>query len=396
MADPSVQNDIRTLASHLDLIEDVVAQPGGEDHASMVNDLLRECGDVRQRLEDAVLVVLEQEDSRSFDQISAVLERLERIQEQVRSGTAGGGARSPPAAAFQPPAQTPQSPMWQEPPQELSRRPSGSPMASHAASSDPDAFGQAARQNSGLSDMQSSKKKKKEKKEKRGADSVPEDFGFPNSSGGAGFDTAGGWPAATSSSADAFGSGGAAGDAGGGFDMGGWGSSTGGFGDGGAGGGGGWGGDFDAQPGSAGSSGGGAGANASGFGNTGSPSGFGAPAPSAFGTAFGEEPRPPQSRGSPQLGAGTSGFFGSAVEPEVDAAPVDTAPGRFSGFGSGSFGGGFGSQGQQASFQIKGVPFSEVEHDRDAFERLFVRAAARAAGVPQHRIRVKAIRAGHS
>eukprot|EP00930_Biecheleria_cincta_P068190 TRINITY_DN5538_c1_g1_i2.p1 TRINITY_DN5538_c1_g1~~TRINITY_DN5538_c1_g1_i2.p1 ORF type:complete len:408 (-),score=92.88 TRINITY_DN5538_c1_g1_i2:51-1274(-) len=407
MADSAVQNDIRTLASHLDLIEDVIGQPGagGEDHASMVNDLLGECGQVRQRLEDAVLIVLEQEDSRSFDQISAVLERLERIQEQIRSGTGGGGSHrasaSPPTASRQLPAQTiPQEPSWQD--QELSRRPSGadfghaggSELASHAASSGSDAFGQIARQSSGLSDMHSSKKKKKEKKDKRGGESAPEEFGFPSNS--AGFGSGGNnslWPAA-SSSADAFGSGGAAGDAGGGFDMGGWGSGTGAFGDDG-GGGGGWGGDFDAAPPASGSSGGGAGANASAFGATASPSGFGAPAPSAFETAFGEEPRPAQSQGSPHVGTGTSGFFGSTAE--VDAMPAaETAPGRFSGFGSGSFGGGFGSRGQEATFHIKGVPFAEVEHDREAFERLFVRAAARAAGVPHHRIRVNAIRAGHS
>lgn len=410
MADSAVQNDIRTLASHLDLIEDVIGQSGagGEDHASMVSDLLGECGQVRQRLEDAVLIVLEQEDSRSFDQISAVLERLERIQEQIRSGTGGGGSHrasaSPPAASFQPPAQTiPQESSWQE--QEISRRPSGadfgpalgSELASHAASSDPDAFGQTARQHSGLSDLQNGKKKKKEKKDKRGGESAPEEFGFPSNS--AGFGTGGDdglWPAA-SSSADAFGSGGAAGDAGGGFDMGGWGSGTGGFGDGGAGGGG-WGGDFDAAPPGS----GGGGANASAFGATASPSGFGAPAPSAFETAFGEEPRPAQNHGSPHAGTGTSGFFGSAAEPEasggwgssqVDAAyAAETAPGRFSGFGSR----GFGSQGQEATLHIKSVPFADVEHDREAFERLFVRTAARAAGVPQHRIRVNAIRAGHS
>eukprot|EP00442_Polarella_glacialis_P033783 CAMPEP_0115129720 /NCGR_PEP_ID=MMETSP0227-20121206/51969_1 /TAXON_ID=89957 /ORGANISM="Polarella glacialis, Strain CCMP 1383" /LENGTH=60 /DNA_ID=CAMNT_0002534663 /DNA_START=78 /DNA_END=256 /DNA_ORIENTATION=- len=59
MADPT--DDIRNMAQHLDLIEDVMAQPGGSDHADMVNEMLRECAEHRKKLEEVAITVIERD-----------------------------------------------------------------------------------------------------------------------------------------------------------------------------------------------------------------------------------------------------------------------------------------------------------------------------------------------
>eukprot|EP00931_Biecheleriopsis_adriatica_P054952 TRINITY_DN32395_c0_g1_i1.p1 TRINITY_DN32395_c0_g1~~TRINITY_DN32395_c0_g1_i1.p1 ORF type:complete len:374 (+),score=96.99 TRINITY_DN32395_c0_g1_i1:67-1188(+) len=372
MGDPT--QDIATMANQLDLIEDVMGQ-GGEGEAAMVQEMLQECAESRAKLEHAALVVLEKGGDQQFNQISALLERLERLQERAKTmGRGGGSTRNTPAPA---------SPAWQQPQGSpsgsVSRMDTAGALAAVAAMetgggqsglANADAFADFGAQGSfgtqPASDAfgevpASGKKDKKSKKSKKEA---TDSFGFP--SGGDFGQTGGAWPAQTAQPD----------------------SMSFGFGDDGM------------QR-----------IDSSGVADSGPSAADGGASFAAFGAAptssWGviEKEQPTTASGSPGFGASqsrnspalsTRGF-------EQDASGWGAKAGGFGSFsGSGSFSAGArygddalgGPGGYKASLQIR-RPFSEIGHDTDGFERLFIREVATAAGIAPHRIRITSIRPGY-
>ncbi|CAJ1396883.1 unnamed protein product [Effrenium voratum] len=308
--------DIRSMSQHLDLIEDVMGQPGAEDLSEMVAGLFSECNVLRERLQDAVPAVLERDQGGDamFNQISAVLERSERIQEQWKArgpsgspsgpsgslglaGSLGAGPPGPPG----PPTQSVQSAQSAQ----SQSAPSG-PSAPSAPF--------------GFEERKSEKKKRKDpkdlkdgKEEDRRIEDRAEEFGFPSFPSSS-------WPEEAFPEAAAWGN----------FDA--WGE--------------------DSQ--------------------------IGAQAAPAAGVS------------------GASGAQGAQGESAQNAPGTGSA--SFAAFESPGFAWGSSQSARAASsaqlhIRCPHTDVEQVERDQKTFKELFVRAAARAAGVAQHRIRVNAIRA---
>ncbi|CAE7042000.1 unnamed protein product [Symbiodinium natans] len=365
--------DLRQLSETLDFLEDLLAPGGGEDLSEVLGGTLRECQELRDRLQDSVPDILDRDGGEAtFNQIAALLERMERVKDQwaargsnsshAGAGGAGGaggvaGAASPgaspaapslpslPASALTSAASLP-GPAPGPPGASTSQsgtqpglfeasaqvNPLASPVASHAASSDRDRF-----------EKEKSEKKKKRKEGKDSKDSRERD----RERGDSNFDgfAPSAWPSGPSGpSGEAF------------PDFG----TT-------------WAGadvsaaaPFDA------------------WGDDGT-LGSGPTGPSF--AAFGRQSSP--GAPSPQGTQGTQGAQGADV-------PADIGFTGFAGAAQGVTEYEAPSQrsypATQASLHIQ-YPYAAVD-DKDAFQRLFVRAAAQAAGVPPQRIRVHAIRPG--
>eukprot|EP00443_Scrippsiella_acuminata_P064189 CAMPEP_0115431274 /NCGR_PEP_ID=MMETSP0271-20121206/31485_1 /TAXON_ID=71861 /ORGANISM="Scrippsiella trochoidea, Strain CCMP3099" /LENGTH=445 /DNA_ID=CAMNT_0002856547 /DNA_START=52 /DNA_END=1386 /DNA_ORIENTATION=- len=445
MAGADAMEAIRSMESLCDLIADTLRQPcSGEESKAMVEDLFRECEKQRPKLEEIAMAVIGQENGeKTFNEITAALDRFERLQEQKEAwvhaspragGGGGGGMQMSPA-----------------PPQALSGSgafggmpfgamgddmaaagmpPQPSPIMSQAASSAGD-FENLQQRTSG-SDLMKKDKKKKEKKEKKRKSDGTDEFGFlppasngslaPMEGGAAASSAFGAWPPSNSQQLDAEPSGsGAWGTSGAGLGAGGadaaWPSAAASGGDGG-GGFGSWG----APSAAAGTSGPAGGADtfdafaADATGAWGASVDVTATAPTAAPAAAAAAAPPPTASvlsiggAADGLGAGSnSAGFGTFGEP-VGGAGVQAAPPLESLGGAAQDPGwhmdiagmaeGSGTNGkpqpasgirrgspQQATLHIQ-RPFREVEQDKKGFEKLFTTEVAKALGVPSHRIRV--------
>lgn len=344
----ATERDVRQLSETLDFLEDLLA-PGAEDLSEVLGGTLRECQELRDRLQEAVPDILDRDGGEAtFNQIAALLERMERVKDQWQARGASGGNRSPPSgssmAHMAQPAPAPSLPAsaltsaasGSVPPVPAvpvsALAPSASPAQSHASE---DMW----RQTSGLGSMEKEKEKKKKRKEgKELKESKEKDLGDQGKEGKGsedGFpDSFGAWPDSGEASAfpESFG---------------------------------GWGAPLGSSP---------------------------APAFEASNWARGvsaEGPTPgacgPCASGA---SAGPSPFaaFGSLPEP----API--APSSLSEKGQ-KGDANAQAEGTLASLHV-GYPFAAIAEDKEAFERLFVRAAAQAAGVAPRRIRVHAVRPG--
>jgi len=345
----ATERDVRQLSETLDFLEDLLA-PGAEDLSEVLGGTLRECQELRDRLQEAVPDILDRDGGEAtFNQIAALLERMERVKDQWQArGASGasGGNRSPPSgssmAHMAQPAPAPSLPAsaltsaasGSVPPVPAvpvsALAPSASPAQSHASE---DMW----RQTSGLGSMEKEKEKKKKRKE--GKESKEKDLGDQGKEGKGSED---GFP-------DSFGA---------------WPDS----------------GEASAFPES--------------FGGWGAPLGS-SPAPpfleaSNWATGVSAEGPTPGACGPCASGAsaGPSPFaaFGSLPEP----API--APSSLSEKGQ-KGDANAQAEGTLASLHV-GYPFAAIAEDKEAFERLFVRAAAQAAGVAPRRIRVHAVRPG--
>lgn len=393
--------DIRMMEGHLDIIEEVMNQPPSDDQRTMVNEMFRECAEHRKVLEQEAVKALERDGGETFNQITTLLDRLERIKEdwQHRLGSSPHlGPSGDPMPPF-PPVGSTQQPAFHPNSQ--------SPMSSAAAASEGGERGEGTWRGGGMESI-AAKKKKREKKGRRqdNIEEFPQEFGFPSSGFGQAPEAAelgssvgfAGWPAASSGAMDA---GATAGGASGSMGMGGsaWGT--------------------DAAVGSV------APAWPSGHDTT-MDAGFDGTwgAASSFPASAADPPadrRPSAPASHPaQLSRGHSlegpaPTFGSFEEPLPRRPPdvglvshsFDAGIGSHGALGSHGFDVvGLGSRGSHGSHGYGGDlaalkatlhirrPFSEVEFDRDGFGKMFAQVAAQAVGVPAHRIRISAVRPG--
>jgi len=455
----SVSDAIKHMESNVDAAFDAMRQPcSGEDHRAAVESMVSQCDQQRPKLEEMAMMVIDQAGGdRIFNEITLVLDRLERLKDQKEAWarappTATGGSSGGAGGEFPSPDRMPSGGQigassgyggsgvaagmaaYSSP----GAGGYGSPVHSQAPSSIPDF--EVFPQRDSSSEVAKKEKRKKDKKDRRSKSESADAFGFmPSGSGGLGGEADGGargggasssafgaWPSAAPGQASqdgetwpgtaaatpppgsgADGAFGAWGDGGGGFDA--FGSSAWGAGPSDRG--------FDAgsaAPGAAGGFDAHAAASSSSVAH-------GAPASSSFG-AFGEAAGsaalpedPPGDAGGmwgDTLGSASGAIGGGGT---ARSASIAEAPGAESarmgsvtqplgsglinscgGFGSGRNGseGAYGATaGQKATLLIR-RPYKEVEHDRAAFERVFVSEVARAVGVPAHRIRVRAVRPG--
>ncbi|CAE7221813.1 unnamed protein product [Symbiodinium sp. CCMP2592] len=348
----ATERDVRQLSETLDFLEDLLA-PGAEvgDLSEVLGGTLRECQDLRDRLQEAVPDILDRDGGEAtFNQIAALLERMERVKDQwqaAQSGAggagAGGGQRSPPSGPSMAVAPGAQLAAPSLPASALTSAASGSvpaPVAavpaSALASASPaqsHASEDMWRQTSGLGSMEKEKEKKKKRKE--GKESKEKDLGDQGKEGKGsedGFpDSFGAWP--DSGEASAFPE-----------SFGGWGTAP-----------------LGSSPAPFEASNWATGVSAEGLTTTPGPCGPCGPCASAG-------PSPFAAFGMPE-----------------PSAPI--APSSLLGDANAQ------AEGTLASLHV-GFPFAAISEDKEAFERLFVRAAAAAAGVAPRRIRVHAVRPG--
>ncbi|CAL1145165.1 unnamed protein product [Cladocopium goreaui] len=330
--DPS--DDIRKLEGHLELIENILAHAGDDaDGAQMVNEQFQACNELRPNLETAAEIVLDQDDGAAlFSQITNVLERLENMEREWKT--------------------------------RKNSRPRVLSETSAAPSVPPPPIGTTGTQGSGASQpfpaaspVSSDHKSDKEKDGASGA--FPS---FPASS----------WPQETAGGASNFAA----------FDStwGNWGDAS-----------------ASAWP---------AEATATGSASL-------APFPTAGFDAGGGWPA--EESGAAAAAGGTGGAMAAASVPPgpglaTNATPSPTASpavkarqpqqvgqmgqlGGLGGLGSGSMQSLSSNTSTSLQLHIKcsGSDLEEVQRDQDRFKQRFVRAAAKAAGVPEYRIRVKNI-----
>eukprot|EP00929_Paragymnodinium_shiwhaense_P032086 TRINITY_DN17854_c0_g1_i1.p1 TRINITY_DN17854_c0_g1~~TRINITY_DN17854_c0_g1_i1.p1 ORF type:complete len:406 (+),score=59.79 TRINITY_DN17854_c0_g1_i1:153-1370(+) len=397
---------IRTFEEQLDLISQAMEAPcTTEDQRQLVHELLRECLERRQHMEDICMEVIDQDGSHgvnTFNRITCQLDRLHVLQEQYPSWSGVGpppGAASPASVAAVP--ASPHQPTLGlqgstsgglgsqgggpstsfstiPPPAAADIAPS--PALSHAASTD------------GMGDSRRDKKEKKERKRRGQEVSGISDSGFGFGAGGDAFGTSGD---AFGSATDAFGSSGplpSAGEGlGGGFSSAAWPS----------GGDAGWPG-VDTKSSTWPEASKGDRAGSAGLGST----GLDAFPKSTRSSAWGEDPPLTVPTGA-LPGAGSVAAF-REDPPSVPKAVSDpwAPPGPSSAtLGAAGQGSGLaptssfplGSGGKKSShfgtLQIQ-KPYADVAHDLDGFARQFVQAASLATGVPAYRIKVHGVRQG--
>lgn len=328
--DPS--DDIRKLEGHLELIENILAHAGDDaDGAQMVNEQFQACNELRPNLETAAEIVLDQDDGAAlFSQITNVLERLENMEREWKT--------------------------------RKNSRPRVLSETSAAPSVPPPPTGTTGTQGSGASQpfpaaspVSSDHKSDKEKDGASGAFPSFPASSWPQETAGASnfaaFDsTWGNWGDASASAwpAEAAGSTSLAPFPSAGFD-------------------GGW-------------------PEESAAAGTSAAAAAAPPAPPALpGPATNATPSPAASPALKAREAQQMGQMGQMGQPG--------GLGGLGGLGSGSMQSLSSSTSTSLQLHIKcsGSDLEEVQRDQDRFKQRFVRAAAKAAGVPEYRIRVKSI-----
>lgn len=389
---------VKSMDSLCDLIAEAMRDAPTEDAEAMVDDLFRECEKLRPKLHEMAMSVIDQEGGdKIFNEITMALDRLERLSEQkdgwlrrappISSGGTNGSALPAGIAGFGAFGGDVQV---------------SAGVSSRAPSSVGDGDG-IHPYNSSLDLRPSARpdKKKKDKKDKK-IKGGPDEFGFAaadaasdaplqDAAGASGF---GAWPAAGEAAGASSWGGAAAADA----SSGAWGAAP--AGDSGFGA---WG-----KAGGAAASSSAAGGAAAGFDAFGDAAkGFGDVAKGGWGAASASVPPASTVASAPSAPAHSvpSGSTGGLGAGGRDVPPAASAPAFAVGFGpdapdlaaggasTTSRAAGKPVGAQQATMTIR-CPFKEVEHDRQAFERLFVSQLATSLRIPAHRIRINAVRPG--
>ena len=291
----------------------------------------------------------------TFNQIAALLERMERVKDQWQARGAGASAASGPSPPSMSGPERGSAPSL--PASALTSAASGSvpamaapaataaPLAPSASPAQSHASEDMWRQTSGLGSNLGEKERKKKRKEGKESKEAKDPSGDQGRGSEDGFpDSFGAWPdSGEAAFPDSFGAWGAPLGPSPAFEASNWATAA-----------------EGPNPGPCAS--GASGASASG--------------PSPF-AAFGSLPEPAQQGQGGQGGQGPNGLNGPNIAPTPSLSEKEA-----NAQGEGTL---------KASLHVS-FPFAAI--DKEAFERLFVRAAAQAAGVAPRRIRVQAVRPG--